>query len=667
MQQYARSKRTDPARLSFAHRFGFLPTVTVTGGLLLWLLTAGAHAQLSSDAPQNLDLGQNSEPLDDGAMPLQLTAPDQASQPAEDTLSNQPPPTNRPRQLFELLPIPERLLSQPEQLLSQDDADQAEPTIRIEQLRAPGLGQLGFRDRSHPVVQSPWSGDAEFWLADLIDGLARPIIDVELGMLVQSILEAPGPEGSGKAILHARAKALIAMGRPQSAYQLISTQPDLEHDAAARRIALDAAVLVEPLDEFCANETRRERLPADFQLLCLWHEGDRARLNLNRRLAEERGVDLPAALLAVVDATVKDDDQPIPAPSYVAEPLARAVLREAHVRIADEIINPAIALALADNATLDPIQRLDMAENAAAAGLLDAASLQERYLGFEPDNADNPSVGGEPADDQQQTQAPPLENLDETASAATPPATPPARIEPVVIRAIAVQAVARETIPLARMALITEFWGSATADELPAALKPSLARIFADDAIGLAPTSELAPKSRIMADLMFWAGQFDLGKRWLALVPATPESRYLGVLSGMLETLPPAWDMGPNLATAALLADALGHPIETEWLLATKDLTPDANHLDVAYWRLADRAVQSADTRLGVLTLSHLVGGHPGRATGLPLWRLLRGLDELGQTEIARSIAIRHWLQINPAAPPANSDQRYRQQARWQR
>ena len=267
-------------------------------------------------------------------------------------------------------------------------AEDPSGNIRTEPLPEPSLATLGLE---HPVFgfdQALWRDADGARLRALIAALEGLPPVPELRQLARRLLVAPGPAvADGRALLEARARALLRLGFARDAADLLALAAERQEGARDLRLELEALLRAGRFDRACTAARHLRDRPAERSALraaCLRFEGRLAQARLQLDLAIERDLRLDDAAAAFLRAVADGAPVPLPpvgSPARLAGLLAAAAFPVAMERIEGEIaLDGALLAALARNSGLAPERRLEAAERALLRGMISLGELRELYL-----------------------------------------------------------------------------------------------------------------------------------------------------------------------------------------------------------------------------------------------------------------------------------------------
>lgn len=516
--------------------------------------------------------------------------------------------------------------------------------FEIESLEEAGndyVGTLSAADGALPP--DLWRGTDRAKVERLLPRL-QPTLSPALGDLTRRLLlssaGAPAGKGSGLDLIALRARLLAGMGSAADAIDLLRLLPETRRNAESDRLLADLSWQVGDAEGACvaiAAAIARGAIDDAWQralIFCQIRAGNATEAMLGLDLLREQGETDPAfdaladALLAGSDAEIKA--LPVPTPLHLA--MLRAAgrpLPESLAKSADPVI---LAMVAAD-ADADPGLRLAVAERAALAGVLPAATLAEVYAA----QAIDPVV---------------LDAALDRADLATPEA-----------RAALYQATAHAAAPADRARLLqraltpggSDFW-----------LRLQVYLPFLGD---VAPAADLAWFAPDAARSLYAGGRFEAAAAWLALaqdpttqdpvaVDAVPALQALAYFAGaggpvpaigaLLEARQGGVVSGSDPRTGRLLAivDAFDASLDVmaaggAAVVSTADSLVDIPQRNANLWiDLGDAAAQGRVGETILLALIGLQGQQPEALEPQWLERVLASLRRVGLEDAARRIAV---------------------------
>ncbi|MHA1567844.1 MAG: hypothetical protein ACTSXZ_00110 [Alphaproteobacteria bacterium] len=307
--------------------------------------------------------------------------------------------------------------------------------------------------------------------------------------LLLSNATAPGGNTSGGNLLAMRLERLLAMGDFEGMRDLREAGPKRITDQLAQSTLVDSLLLAGDTDGACKFVSRRmvERESNHFAkilIFCQAHAGEHDRAALGLGLMREEQAEEDPAFVTLIDAMGGDEEarvESLPRPSPLILAMMSAAKQELPMDVGGATAPPLLrAIAASDNAP--QTVRLEMAERAAALGVVPVETVLEIYAGmtFSPEDFERSANIG------------------------------PADYGPEA-RALLYQALRRQMDPVERGRLLQRSWHLAGRF----GLYRLAARVTAPVLQGMPPAPELAWFAPDAARALFAAGRHDRAMAWI--------------------------------------------------------------------------------------------------------------------------------------------------------
>lgn len=269
--------------------------------------------------------------------------------------------------------------------------------IEVGQLREIDPSVVGLLDdRTGGLGTSMWGGTprprVEMLLPRLPMGTFSPAMQDLSRRLLLTTTAVPAGQAIAPSLLGLRVERLMAGGRIAEVNELLRVAAVPVSDPALSRANVDAMLLAGDFGGACAKvPALMQADPSPYWLktlaFCRALERDAAAVTLATTLLRDQGQVGDEPFFALIAALPAAGGAPAVTSLVDPTPLHLAMLRAANqavpadaVKGAQPAILRAIATAPKGNATVVPLEAIDAAERAEAAGALDTATLAEIYL-----------------------------------------------------------------------------------------------------------------------------------------------------------------------------------------------------------------------------------------------------------------------------------------------
>lgn len=313
--------------------------------------------------------------------------------------------------------------------------------------------------------------------------------DLMRRLLLSNATAPGGNTGGGGSLLALRLERLLAMGDFEGMRDLREAGPKRISDPITERTLVDSLLLAGDADGACkfVNQRIVERESVRFAkilIFCQARAGEHDRAALGLGLMREEQAEEDPAFVTLVDAMGGDEEARVESlrrPSPLILAMMSAAKQELPLDISGTMAPPLLrAIAASDNAP--QTVRLEMAERAAALGVIPVEAVLEIYAGmtFSPEDFERSTNIG------------------------------PADYGPEA-RALLYQALRRQMDPVERGRLLQRSWHLAGRF----GLYPLAARVTAPVLQGMPPSPDLAWFAPDAARALFAAGQRDRAMAWI--------------------------------------------------------------------------------------------------------------------------------------------------------
>ena len=387
-----------------------------------------------------------------------------------------------------------------------------------------------------------WQGTPRILVERLLPALSLPTDSPALNDLARRFLltTAAAPTGSplptGPSLLALRLEKLVALGDATSAWRLAMLAKPDQIDDITLHLVVEAALVSPSRADTCAKlpDLMKNRDNADWQkalLVCQLAANDSKAAQLTVEVMRTQPIK-DDTFFDLADKNILGGGKFLPRQLTPLKPLSLALLQIANKPLRSEVYarpDAGLIPALLQIKATDDKARLDLAERAAARGVIDVATLGDVYrsLVFQPD---------------------------QLAGALTSKETG-ARLH-----ALLYQALQNATTPQDRIALAVAFLRSLSADDR----NGTVGRLLAQSIDTLAPAPDFYAVADEVTQIHIMGGRVEMARAWLAA--AKTAAIGLPAVAARLQAL---W---PLVVVAGLESDKDYAKGLTAWLDAT--LTP---------------------------------------------------------------------------------------------
>lgn len=367
-------------------------------------------------------------------------------------------------------------------------------TIVVDSLPDLNPDSVGILDEASGGLGAQlWQGVDRATLDQMLPRLPAAVRSLVLRDLMRRLLlsnaTAPGGNISSGSLLALRLERLLAMGDFEGMRDLLKAGPKRITDPITERAAVELLLLAGDMRRACEFVSlqireRENKVLAKALIFCQAHAGEHDRAALGLGLMREEQAEEDPAFVTLVDAMGGDEEarvESLPNPSPLILAMMSAAKQELPMDVGGTSAPPLLrAIAASDNAP--QTVRLEMAERAAALGVVPVEMVLEIYAGmtFSPEDFERSTSIG------------------------------PADYGPEA-RALLYQALRRQMDPVERGRLLQRSWHLAGRF----GLYPLTARMTAPVQQGIPPSPDLAWFAPDAARALFAAGRRDQAIAWI--------------------------------------------------------------------------------------------------------------------------------------------------------